>query len=87
MPIDYQVEVEIYQFDGELGGDLSLTARWTIFGGKDNKVLVMKKTNFTEPAGSPGYEAMVAAQSRALMHLSRDIAVTIKDISQAVSDQ
>ena len=87
MAIDYQVEVEVYQFDGELGGNLSLTARWTIFGGKDNKVLVMKKTSFTEPAGSPGYEAMVAAQSRALMHLSRDIAVAIKGISQGVSDQ
>ena len=81
MVIDYQVEVEVYQFDGELGGDASLMACWTIFGGKDNKALAMKKTSFTEPAGSPGCEAMVAAQSRALMHLSRDIAVAVKSLS------
>jgi len=87
MAIDYQVEVEVIQFDGELGGNVSLIARWTVIGGKDNKVLIMKKTSFTEPAGSSGYEAMVAAQSRALMHLSRDIAVAVKSVSRGMSDQ
>ena len=42
----------------------------------------MEKTRFTEPAGSQGYEALLATQSRALMHLSRDIAVAVKRISQ-----
>jgi len=84
--IDYQVEVEVIQFDGELGGNVLLIARWAVFGGKDNKVFIMKKTSFTEPAGAQGYEAMVAAQSRALMHLSRDIAVAVKSVSRGMTD-
>lgn len=79
--IDYQIEVEIVQFDGELGGNASLIARWTIFDVKEKKVLLVKKSNLTESAGAQGYEALVAAQSRALGHLSRDIATAVKSIS------
>ncbi|MBN1547335.1 MAG: membrane integrity-associated transporter subunit PqiC [Syntrophaceae bacterium] len=86
-PIDYQIEVEIIQLNGQLGGDILLTARWTIIGGKDRKALVIKRSRFTESAGAQGYEAMVEAQSRALGHLSRDIAVSIKDILHGPSEQ
>ena len=46
------------------------------------KVLVMKKSSTQEPTGSSSYEAMVAAQSRALERMSREIAEEIKNLSQ-----
>jgi uncharacterized lipoprotein YmbA len=85
--IDYQIEVEVVQFDGELGGNASLIARWTIFDAKEKKVLLVKKSNITESAGAQGYEALVAAQSRTLGHLSRDIATAVKSVSREMSDQ
>ncbi len=87
IPIDYHIGVEVIQFDGELGGNASVTVRWAIFGGNDKKMLAMKKSSFSEPAGAQGYEALVAAQSRALGRLSRDIAVAIKGISQGMTVQ
>ena len=87
LPIDYQIKVEVVQFDGELGGNASLIARWTIFDVKEEKVLLVKKSNFTESAGAQGYEALVAAQSRTLGHLSRDIADAVKSFSREMSDQ
>ena len=87
LSIDYQIEVEVVQFDGELGGNASLIARWTIFDAKEKKVLLVKKSNITESAGAQGYEALVAAQSRTLGHLSRDIAAAVKSVSREMSDQ
>jgi len=84
--IDYQIEVEVVQFDGELGGDASLIARWTIFDVKEKKVLLVEKSNFIESAGAQGYEALVAAQSRTLGHLSRDIAAAVMGVSQGILD-
>jgi len=87
MPMDYQIGVEVIQFDGELGGDVSLIARWAIFGGNTKKMLVMKKSSFIEPAGAKGYEALVAAQSRAIGLLSRDMAIAVKGLSQGMPSQ
>ena len=80
VPIDYQIEVEIIRFDGELGRDVLLIARWAIFSGNNRKVLFIKKSSFTESTGAQGYGAMVAAQSRVLGRLSRDIAEAVKGL-------
>jgi len=85
--VDYHIGVDVIQFDGELGGNTSLIARWGIFSPKEKKMLLIKKSSFTEPVNEKEYEALVAAQSRALMHLSRDMAAAIKDISQGKSGE
>lgn len=82
-PIDYQVRVEVIRFDGRLGGDASLLTRWTIVGEDDKKILLTKKSAFTEATGGPGYKALVAAQSRTVEALSREIAGAIKGLSGA----
>jgi hypothetical protein len=53
-----------------------------VFGARDKKVLFMRKSSISEPSGARGFESMVAAQSRALGHLSREITDAIKAISQ-----
>lgn len=87
VPIDYQVAVDVTRFDGGLGGNALLTARWTVFSGRDKKVLFMERSRISEPSRAQGYEAIVAAQSRALGQLSREIANAIKAISRKGSNQ
>lgn len=82
LPIDYQVEADVVQFDGTLGGSVTLIARWRIIQCSTKELLVMKKSKITESAGAQSYEAMVAAQSRALSNLSREISIAIGHLSQ-----
>ncbi|MEE8430217.1 MAG: PqiC family protein, partial [Candidatus Desulfatibia sp.] len=81
-PIDYRVTATVIRFEGKVGGDVTLKIRWSILGGAGKKVLVMKTSNFSEPVGGVNYEALVAAQSRTLAGLSREIAETINTISR-----
>jgi len=81
-PIDYRVTVNVIRFEGQTGGDVTLSARWSILDSAGKEVLLMKKSTFTEPAGGKTYEALVAAQSRALEGLSREIAEAINTLIQ-----
>jgi uncharacterized lipoprotein YmbA len=51
-----------------------------VFKAKDKKPLLVGKSSMAEPAKTKGYEALVAAQSRALEHLSHEIAEAIKSL-------
>lgn len=82
-PIDYKVAVEVVRFDGELGKSATLIARWTILeGGEQKELKSVRRSSITEPADSKSYETMVAALSRTVEDLSREIAETIKTLSQ-----
>jgi len=82
-PADYQVQVEVIRFDGSLAGHASLLARWTILGQDDKKIFITRKSAFKEAAGAPGYKALVAAQSKTVEALSREIAGAAKGLSGA----
>jgi len=79
-PIDFEVRVEVSQFEGSLGGDCSLVARWSIFRRGDRQ-MTSGISNHTEPAGDT-YTTLVAAENRLLAALSRDIATTVKALQQ-----
>ena len=78
----YRITMDVIRFDGPLGGDVSLIARWAIFEGKERKLVVGRKSTIIEPSGAQGYEAMVAADSRALEKLSREIAEAITKLAK-----
>jgi uncharacterized lipoprotein YmbA len=80
--IDYQVVVQVINFEGALGGQVSLSAQWVIIGVKEEKELLTRKSSLSGSAGSDGYEALVAAQSRLLGDLSAEIAAGLVDIVQ-----
>jgi uncharacterized lipoprotein YmbA len=81
--INYQVAVEVIRFDADLDGTASLIARWSIFGQDGKKMLVMRRSSFTEPSEPNGdREAVVAAMSRALGGLSREIAATFQTLGK-----
>jgi uncharacterized lipoprotein YmbA len=81
-PIDFQVTAEVTRLDTQPNGDVFLAARWSIFRGEREKVLLVQDSTFSEPAVSGDYEALVAAQSRALGRLSQEITDAIEKLSR-----
>ena len=81
--LDYQVIVNVSRFDADASGTVFLTADWEIIRSSDSKVMDQDKSTYTEAAGSVDYSAIVAAQSRALEQLSRNIATSISSASLA----
>ena len=81
--VGYQIEVKVIQFDGAMGGDCSLSARWAILEKNGKKKLLMKKSSFTERAIDPSYAAMVGALNTTLTKLSQEIASAIKGLNNS----
>ena len=76
-PMDYQIILDVVRFDGDLGKDAWLVARWSIVGGKDREVLEVGRSSIREPVTGSDYDALVTAQSRALAKLSHEIVEAI----------
>jgi uncharacterized lipoprotein YmbA len=72
--------MDVFRLDGSLGGNVSLEAWWMVFSGDGKRMLVSKKSTFTEAVGGQDYKSLVSAQSRALGTLSREIAEVIKTL-------
>ena len=81
-PMDYQIILDVVRFDGDLGKDAWLVARWSIVGGKDKEVLEVGRSSIREPVNGSGYDALVTAQSRALAKLSHEIVEAIQAASR-----
>ena len=77
---DYQVFVDIHQFDGTMGRKVLLRANWTITGTAAAKVLASRRSLIQEKVSGADYEALVAAKSRAVLSLSRDLAREIEKL-------
>ncbi len=77
-PVDYQIVVDVLQFDGTRGGEAILTARWSLLGGDEQTVFTTRKTQVTHIPTSQDYAALVEAMSQNLEDLSREIAEAIK---------
>jgi uncharacterized lipoprotein YmbA len=75
--IDYQVSVDVARFDADADGTVVLVAGWEISRPNDATIISRHKRSYTEPAGGMVYPAIVAAQSRALERLARDIVAAI----------
>jgi len=77
IPIQFRIAIDIARFDGKLGGDALLVARWTLYS-RDEKALLTKVSIINEPSGGEGYDNLIAAQNRALQKLSQEIVDAIK---------
>ena len=83
--VQRQVVVNVMRFDGAMGGDVVLDARWRILA-TDGKELAANRSILTQPTGGTGYPAAVAAMSRALAALSREIAATLDALPRTGAD-
>ena len=85
LAVQHQVVVDVMRFDGALGGDVVLDARWRILAA-DGQELAVNRSVLTQPTGGTGYPAAVAAMSRALAALSREIAATLDTLPRTRAD-
>jgi uncharacterized lipoprotein YmbA len=79
--VDYQVVVEVLQFDGTLGQKAWLEARWTILGEGGKQVRSRGNANLSESVGNASHEALVSGWSKALGGLSREIAASLRTLA------
>jgi uncharacterized lipoprotein YmbA len=78
---DYQVTVEVLQFDRGPKGDVVLVARWSLLD-SNGKERVMRTSRVSLAAGGADYEAAAMAMGRALEALSRDMVAALLPIAQ-----
>jgi uncharacterized lipoprotein YmbA len=75
--IQYQVVVTVVRFDGLQGGDVTLDTRWRILD-PDGKEQAFRRSTVIETVKGQGHEPIVAAMTRAVVSLSREIALEIR---------
>ena len=76
----YQILLDVIRFDGRPGDQVWLNVIWRVIDHAKSGQPVVQRSVITEPVisgGSDAYEALVAAQSRALEQMSREIADVI----------
>ncbi len=77
---DYQVAIDVRQFDLANPGQVRLTALWRLLGPRGEKLHAIRKSDIREPVWGSGFDAQVAAQSKALARMSLEIAEAIRSI-------
>ena len=74
---DYRVLVDIQRFDSTMGESVTIDALWTVKRVSDGALRTGRSTA-RESSHGGSYETMVAAHSRALATISREIAEAIR---------
>ena len=76
----YRVKLDVEQFDGQLGERVVLDVTWMVTDQEGTKKLVVRKSLIEEPVSDKTYEALVVAESNALVTLSRTIVEEIRKL-------
>jgi uncharacterized lipoprotein YmbA len=80
---DYQVTVEVWQFERAPGNQVVLVARWSLLD-RDGKALALRTSRLSLAAGWADYEATVTAMGRTLEVLAQDMATTLRSMAPPV---
>jgi len=79
LPTNFRVLLSVNRFDGNLGDKVYLDVGWVILEGIDKKEGVSQVSRIVESVNGSDYRDLIAAQSRAVERLSRDIAKALKE--------
>ena len=82
MPVDYQLTIQVAQFDGTLGEQVVLRAHWQVFTGDGKKLLDFASSVIEEKMENQTIDALVTAESRAAERFSREIAAAIVSLAK-----
>lgn len=77
--VDYQIEIELLQFEATKGGEAQLRARFGIVQGGTRRPLVVRDASFTRP-GATDTATSVTALSALLGDLSQEIASALRQL-------
>jgi len=75
--LNQQITIDILRLDGVLGKKVILKANWAILEENGTKAVLVRRSDISEPVNGGDYDSFVAAQSRALGALSREIAAAV----------
>jgi uncharacterized lipoprotein YmbA len=78
---DFQVKIEVLQFEADSNQQAWLTARWSVID-KNKKILTSQRSQLNRRAGSLATEEYVKALSETLGDLSREIVKTLLSLEQ-----
>ena len=79
----YRVEMDIQQFDGQLGGDVILGAKWSIIAETSGELEKVATSTIQKSTSGSDYEALVNASSMAVAQLSEEIAAQLARVCAA----
>ena len=77
----HRVVINTNRYDSRLAGEFLLNATWSIKDLKAKKLLLIRNSIIRESPESATYEGLVAAQSKALAALSREIAAALVEVA------
>ena len=80
----YRILIDIQRFEMTAGKDVALDALWSVHRAGSDAPKKTGRSVVSEPAGAAGYDALVAAQSRALAAVSRDLAAALRAEAAAI---
>lgn len=81
MPIDYQVLLDVVQFDGETGGSVTLRMRWVI-ASTDGSEVQSGFFSKDQPTNGAGYDALVAAHSELIAALALSLGSSLQKLPE-----
>ena len=76
--VGLRIAVEVLRFDGSLGGEAVLEARWSLIVFDTDEAIFTKRSRFEQATGGPGHDAFVEALNRALEAFSREVAQEVR---------
>ncbi|MEI6269887.1 MAG: PqiC family protein [Methylococcaceae bacterium] len=76
--IDYQVGIDILEFNVDANGQSRLIAQWFVKG--KEKTIMDKRSVYQFPASTTDYAIMVKAQSQCLSKLGEEVAATVRQL-------
>lgn len=82
IPLDYQVVVDVVQLDIELQKDMALVAQWSIIDSKSRKMVMTRRSQFSEPVDPHNYFGASKALSGVCASLSKEIGENLLSISK-----
>lgn len=80
--VDYQLVMDVLEFDGNPSGDATLLVRWSLVNADEETVAVKRKSRFTRTPDGDDYESLVEALSETVADLSREIAEAVKALPE-----
>jgi len=80
--VDYQVTVEVLRFDTDPTGESVLAVRWNVIKGDGRELLFSHTSTFKTQVADKGIEPTVAAMSRNLAELSREIGTSVAALTK-----
>jgi uncharacterized lipoprotein YmbA len=84
VPIKYRVMVDVRRFDATLGGTVVLDADWSVYG-MDKEMPLIRKSSISGKVNGTEFTDLVAAMSKAIEDLSREIAAAVTALDKGPS--